>query len=212
MAALKPGEVNLGTTIMAVQFDGGVVVGADSRTSTGTYVANRVTDKLTKLHDRIYCCRSGSAADTQAIADIVMYHLDLYTAQHGEPPTVSVAASLVHEICYQNKGGLSAAIIVAGWDEQNKGSVFEVPLGGSLHRGEFAIGGSGSTFIYGYCDKTYRPGMSKDECVEFVKNAVSLAMTRDGSSGGVIRLAVITGDGVERSVVYGDNLPTQYLG
>ncbi|KAJ2689166.1 Proteasome subunit beta type-1, partial [Coemansia spiralis] len=135
MAALKPGEANLGTTIMAVQFDGGVVVGADSRTSTGTYVANRVTDKLTKVHDLIYCCRSGSAADTQAIADIVKYYLDLYTAQHGEPPTVKVAASLFQEICYQNKEGLSAAIIIAGWDKQEGGSVFEVPLGGSLHKG-----------------------------------------------------------------------------
>ncbi|KAJ2343324.1 Proteasome subunit beta type-1, partial [Coemansia sp. RSA 2618] len=66
MAALKPGEVNLGTTIMAVKFDGGVVIAADSRTSTGPYVANRVTDKLTKVNDLIYCCRSGSAADTQA--------------------------------------------------------------------------------------------------------------------------------------------------
>ena len=51
---------------MAVAFEGGVVVGADSRTTTGSYIANRVTDKLTYLHERIYCCRSGSAADTQA--------------------------------------------------------------------------------------------------------------------------------------------------
>ena len=41
------------TTIMAATFDGGVVLGADSRTSTGNYVANRVTDKLTKLTDRV---------------------------------------------------------------------------------------------------------------------------------------------------------------
>ena len=52
---------------MAIEFDGGVVIGADSRTSAGTYIVNRVTDKLTKIHDRIYCCRSGSAADTQVI-------------------------------------------------------------------------------------------------------------------------------------------------
>ena len=80
---------------MAVQFDGGVVIGADSRTTTGSYIvrqyiphfaiglivfqANRVTDKLTHVHDRVYCCRSGSAADTQAIADIVHYHLQIYT-------------------------------------------------------------------------------------------------------------------------------------
>ena len=41
------------------------------------YQANRVTDKLTFLHDRIYCCRSGSAADTQAVADIVHYNLQM---------------------------------------------------------------------------------------------------------------------------------------
>jgi len=39
---LKPGEVGTGTTIMAIPFDGGVVLGADSRVSTGVYVANRV--------------------------------------------------------------------------------------------------------------------------------------------------------------------------
>lgn len=50
---------------MAVAFAGGVILGADSRTSTGGYVANRVSDKITAVHDRIYVCRSGSAADTQ---------------------------------------------------------------------------------------------------------------------------------------------------
>lgn len=68
-----------GTSIMACEFDGGVVIGADSRTTTGAYIANRVTDKLTKITDHIYCCRSGSAADTQAIADIVKYHLSKYS-------------------------------------------------------------------------------------------------------------------------------------
>ena len=42
------------------------------------YVANRVTDKLTRVTDKIYCCRSGSAADTQAIADIVAYELSVH--------------------------------------------------------------------------------------------------------------------------------------
>ena len=48
--------------------------------------ANRVTDKLTHVHDRIYCCRSGSAADTQAIADIVHYYLQLHTCVSLSPP------------------------------------------------------------------------------------------------------------------------------
>lgn len=42
-----------------------------------SYVVNRVTDKLTPITDNIFCCRSGSAADTQAIADAVKFNLEL---------------------------------------------------------------------------------------------------------------------------------------
>ena len=66
------------TSIMAVEFDGGVIIGADSRTSSGVYVANRVSDKLTQISEKIYCCRSGSSADTQDTADHVKYQLSLH--------------------------------------------------------------------------------------------------------------------------------------
>lgn len=61
---------------MGVVYDGGVILGADSRTSTGSYVANRVSDKIVPLHDYIWTCRSGSAADTQAVADNVKRYLE----------------------------------------------------------------------------------------------------------------------------------------
>lgn len=41
--------------------------------------------------------------------------------------------------------------------------------------------------------------------------ALALAMSRDGSSGGVIRLAVITEEGVERLFFPGDKLPTFWV-
>jgi len=63
---------------MAVEFDGGVVLGADSRTSSGSYVANRVSDKITYVSDKIYVCRSGSAADTQAVADMMRMYLGMH--------------------------------------------------------------------------------------------------------------------------------------
>jgi 20S proteasome subunit beta 1 len=37
-------------------------------------------------------------------------------------------------------------------------------------------------------------------------------MSRDGSSGGVIRMAVITQEGVERIFVPGNQLPTFWVG
>ncbi|NXV98035.1 PSB6 protein, partial [Calonectris borealis] len=136
------------TTIMAVEFDGGVVIGADSRTTTGSYVANRVTDKLTPVHDRIFCCRSGSAADTQAVADAVAYQLAFHryrprAGQGGagrggahptaaalphsveleEPPRVRTAARLFQQTCYRYREELSAGVIVAGWDPRRGGQV-----------------------------------------------------------------------------------------
>ncbi|KAG6832943.1 Proteasome subunit beta type-6 [Tricholoma furcatifolium] len=209
---LKTGEVNLGTSIMAVQFEGGVVIGADSRTTTGSYIANRVTDKLTHVHDRIYCCRSGSAADTQAVADIVHYSLQMYSQTAGEAPSVLHAASVFQKLCYENKDALSAGIIVAGWDKEVGPSVYNIPLGGGLFRQPWAIGGSGSTYVYGYCDATYKEGWGRDETVNFVKNTLALAMARDGSSGGVIRMCVITEDKVERLFVPGDELPKFWEG
>ncbi|KAG6833723.1 Proteasome subunit beta type-6 [Tephrocybe sp. NHM501043] len=209
---LKTGEVNLGTSIMAVQFEGGVVIGADSRTTTGSYIANRVTDKLTHVHDRIYCCRSGSAADTQAVADVVHQGLQMYSQTAGEAPSVLHAASLFQKVCYENKDALSAGIIVAGWDKEVGPSVYNIPLGGGLFRQPWAIGGSGSTYVYGYCDATYREGWGRDETVNFVRNTLALAMSRDGSSGGVIRMCVITEDKVERLFVPGNELPKFWEG
>lgn len=76
---LKPGEVSTGTTIMAIPTANGVVLGADSRVSTGTYVANRVSDKIAQLSEHIFACRSGSAADTQALTDYVKHYLQQLT-------------------------------------------------------------------------------------------------------------------------------------
>ncbi|GAA5933342.1 hypothetical protein JCM3775_000659 [Rhodotorula graminis] len=114
---------------------------------------------------------------------------------------------MLEGIVYQNKDRLSAGLIVAGWDPINGGTVYNIPLGGGLFKGPWAIGGSGSTYIYGYCDATFREDWGQEETVEFVKNALALAMSRDGSSGGTIRLAIITEGGVERVFVPGNELP-----
>jgi len=171
-----------------------------------------VTDKLTQLTDRVFCCRSGSAAATQAIADAVKYHLNFLSIEMGEQPLVKTAANVFREICYANRDQMTAGIICAGWDKREGGQVFSIPLGGMCVKQPFAIGGSGSTYIYGHCDAAYKFGMTKEECFTFVANAVALAMSRDGSSGGIIRLAAIDETGIERRVILGNELPTFYEG
>jgi 20S proteasome subunit beta 1 len=140
---------------------------------------------------------------------------------YDRQPTVQVAAALFQELCYANKGQLSAGLIIGGWDDQAGGEVYHIPAGGSLHKQEFSIGGSGSTYIYGYCDSNFRENMSKDEGIEFVKNgiftfgghklrgvALALAMSRDGSSGGLIRMMILTGDKAPERLTFTEpNIP-----
>ena len=82
---LKEGEVSSGTTIMAIACGNSVILGADSRVSTGAYVANRVSDKIAQLSEHIYCCRSGSAADTQFLTDVVKHFLQQLRCVHAAP-------------------------------------------------------------------------------------------------------------------------------
>uniref|UniRef100_A0A7N2N4A3 Proteasome subunit beta n=1 Tax=Quercus lobata TaxID=97700 RepID=A0A7N2N4A3_QUELO len=286
------GKVNLdaphsmGTTIIGVTYNGGVVLGADSRTSTGVYVANRASDKITQLTDNVYVCRSGSAADSQIVSDYVRYFLHQHTIQLGQPATVKVAANLVRLLAYNNKNMLQTGMIVGGWDKYEGGKIYGVPLGGtiieqpfsigglalyvpyymtllSFYQGSgssylygffdqawkegmtkdeaenmlqtgmivggwdkyeggkiygvplggtiieqpFSIGGSGSSYLYGFFDQAWKEGMTKDEAEQLVVKAVSLAIARDGASGGVVRTVIINSEGVTRNFYPGDKLP-----
>jgi 20S proteasome subunit beta 1 len=107
-------------------------------------------------------------------------------------------------MCYTNKDSLSVGLILAGWDKSKGGEVYSIPLGGSLHKQRYAIGGSGSTYIYGYCDANFKDNMSEEEAVLFVKGALSEAIKWDGSSGGIIRLMVLTENGADPKTFFPD--------
>lgn len=108
---------------------------------------------------------------------------------------------------YNNKDNLVGAMIVAGYDEQAGGQVFGCPISGTLVPEKWAIDGSGSTYIWALCDADYRDGMSRDEAEKWVTDAISLALARDSSSGGCIRLVTITKDGAAHKYISGDKVP-----
>lgn len=184
-----------------MEFNQGVVIAADSRTSCGQYVWNRVTDKLTQITDNIVCCRSGSASHTQRLSDMVKYVMETLDQNLGEPPLVYDAASTFRNQIYSNRNSLLASVIVAGWDKVKGGQVYSVPVTGLLVREHCAVSGSGSIFIQGYLTAEYEEGMSERECINLARKAVRLAITHDSASGGVVRVGVVTKDGL-RTIVY----------
>lgn len=228
LAALRPDEVSMGTTILAVRYDGGVVVGADTRTSVSGYVSNRHAAKLTFVLDRnaddfvkvstpsaaaagggegsegggfstCVVCRSGSAADTQALASAVRTELVSRRLLYGMRGTVSQAAALLRNLLVDSD--LTAGLICAGYDhERRDGTLYAISPGGTtFEEREWAAGGSGSSYVLGHLDARYpKDGpllSSEEEALEFVSGAIGLAMERDGSSGGFVRMYVIDRNG-----------------
>eukprot|EP00767_Chilomastix_cuspidata_P001090 gnl/Chilomastix_cuspidata/1331.p4 GENE.gnl/Chilomastix_cuspidata/1331~~gnl/Chilomastix_cuspidata/1331.p4 ORF type:complete len:226 (-),score=105.06 gnl/Chilomastix_cuspidata/1331:916-1593(-) len=183
--------VSLGTTITGLCFKGGVLLACDTRTSAGSYIANRVSKKFRMITDRIYALKSGSAADTEFILDLTKRHVTQLQMSLGDGEvTVRNVANILHRIVYLNREHLSCGLIVGGVDSTGP-HVFSIIMGGACLELPWAIGGSGSTYIYGLCDHLFRPDMDEDEARAFLQNAVSRAMYRDGSSGGVVRMIAI---------------------
>ena len=83
-------------------------------TSTGMYVANPASDKITQLTDNVYLCRSGSAADSQVVSGYVRYFIHQHIIQLGQPATVKVAANWIRLLSYNNKNMLETELIVGG--------------------------------------------------------------------------------------------------
>jgi 20S proteasome subunit beta 1 len=174
-------KVNLGTTLVAIKYSGGVVVGADTRTSVGGYVSNKFAYKINPIFqpsdDCTYqfndderksktnpsscvLCRSGSAADTQWLAKQAQRRFRVRRLERpGYHPSVSEVA---HYLRYRmrdegsNGGGdgLQASLICAGYDAAtNGGQIFGITPGGSLwEEDNFCVSGSGSTILLGYLD------------------------------------------------------------
>lgn len=86
----------------------------------------------------------------------------------GSQPLVHTAATIFKELCYNYRDSLTAGIIVAGYDDVKGGQVYCVPIGGMLQRQAIAVGGSGSTYIYGFVDSKFKKNMNKEETAKFV--------------------------------------------
>lgn len=89
----------------------------------------------------------------------------------GQEPLVNTAANIFKELCYNYRDSLTAGIIVAGYDGRRGGQVYNIPLGGMFQRQSLSIGGSGSTYVYGYVDSHFKINMTQEECAQFVTNS-----------------------------------------
>ena len=56
-----------GPLLTCVYFQDGVVLGADTRSTAGSTVADKNCEKIHYIAPNIYCCGAGTAADTENV-------------------------------------------------------------------------------------------------------------------------------------------------
>ena len=181
---------------MALEYNGGVVMAADCRSTSGSYIANRSNDKLWPLAKNIVAAKCGGAADTQFILTQVAKNLSFFQMEYQGVIPVKVAAHLIKQWTYRYKDYFSAGIIIGGVDEDGP-QVYNISSG-SVIRQPVITAGSGSGFITGFIDVNYNNTFNKQTAIDFAKTSVSLAINRDNSSGGGVRIIDITNEGYNR--------------
>ncbi|KAI6700771.1 hypothetical protein NL676_015095 [Syzygium grande] len=130
-----------GTTIVGIIFQDGVILGAGTRATEGPIVCDKNCEKIHYMAPKIYCCGAGTAADTEAVTDMVGSQLQLHCYHTSRESRVVTALNLLKLVSSQ--GHVQAALVLGGVDVTGPHLHMRYPRG-STDTLPFAAMGSGS--------------------------------------------------------------------
>ncbi|KAM7484167.1 hypothetical protein LguiA_000176 [Lonicera macranthoides] len=180
-----------GTTIVGLIFQDGVILGADTRATEGPIVADKNCEKIHYMAPNIYCCGAGTAADTEAVTDTISSNLNLHRYHTGRESRVVTALTLLKSHLFRYQGHVSAALVLGGVDVTGP-HLHTIYPHGSTDTLPFATMGSGSLAAMAVFESKYREGMSRDEGVNLVCDAIRSGIFNDLGSGSNVDICVIT--------------------
>jgi len=191
-----PGFTKTGTTIAGIIYKDGVVLGADTRSTAGSTVADKNCEKIHYIAPNIYCCGAGTAADTEAVTSMVSGALELHRFGTGRDSRVITALTLLKSHLFKYQGHVSAALVLGGVDFKGP-HLFTVYPHGSTDALPFVTMGSGSLNAMSVFESGYKEDMTKEEAMELVARAIRAGIYNDLGSGSNVDLCIITKDGKE---------------
>jgi 20S proteasome subunit beta 2 len=192
----KPKFLKTGTTIAGVIFKDGVVLGADTRATGGETVCDKDCEKIHFIAPNIRCCGAGTAADTEAVTNMVSSQLELHRYATGRQSRTITALTMLKSHLFQYQGHVSAALVLGGFDI-NGPHLHTVYPHGSTDSLPFATMGSGSLAAMSIFESQYKEDMTKEEAMALVAEGIRAGIFNDLGSGSNVDLCVITKDGAE---------------
>lgn len=191
-AGKLPEPRKTGTTICGALFDGGVVLGADTR-STANLVAEKDCEKIHYISPNIYCCGAGTAADTEFTTAQISSELELLRYESGKHSRVKTALTMLKRHLFQYQGHVSAALVLGGVDISGP-YLHTVYPHGSFDTLPFVSMGSGSLAAMSVLETGFKEKMSREECIELVSRAIRAGVMNDLGSGNSINYCIIEPD------------------
>ncbi|WP_435300124.1 proteasome subunit beta [Timonella sp. A28] len=179
-----------GTTIVAVQFDGGVVMAGDRRATVGSMIASREMEKVFAADDASVVGIAGSAGLAIELVRLFQLELEHYEKIEGDSLSLDGKANRLATLLRSNlplaMQGLAVVPLFAGFDEDHgRGRIFSYDVtGGRYEETSHHAVGSGSVFARGALKKLWRPRLNRLDAVKVCVEALWDAADDDSATAG----------------------------
>jgi len=174
----------------------GVVLGADTRSTAGTTVADKNCEKIHYIAPNIYCCGAGTAADTENVTGMISSQLELHRQATGRQSRVITAMTLLKSHLFKYQGHVSAALVLGGVDFRGP-HLFTIYPHGSTDCLPYCTMGSGSLNAMAVFEAGYKDDLSREEAIDLVTRAIRSGVYNDLGSGSNVDICIITKGGVD---------------
>jgi 20S proteasome subunit beta 2 len=173
-----------------VVFDGGVVLGADTRSTNGEEVAEKNCEKIHYVAPNIYCCGAGTAADTEKTTELISSQLELLRMETHSESRVVTAMTKLKRMLHRYQGYVSAALVLGGCDA-NGAHLYQIYPHGSTGRLPYTSMGSGSLAAIAVLETSWKSNMDENTAITLVQRAICAGIFNDLGSGSNCDITVI---------------------
>ncbi|XP_054717976.1 proteasome subunit beta type-7-like [Uloborus diversus] len=191
-----PKTTKTGTTIVGIIYKDGVILGADTRATSDSTIADKNCAKIHYLAPNMYCCGAGTAADTDMTTNMISSQLELHRLATDRVVPVCTANRLLKQYLFRYQGYIGAALILGGVDT-NGAHLFSLAPHGSTMKLPYVTMGSGSLAAMAVFERGWKPNLTKEEGQQLVRDAVAGGVFHDLGSGSNIDMCIITREGAE---------------